>query len=111
MAYLASFGIGLKCIFHELTGFDCPGCGNTRAAVAMLKLDFSASFSYNPLFIPQALYLVWVYFSCTVRYVKGKRFAYKPKFKIIDLCFLILLIGWGILRNVDNAAELISRLK
>lgn len=106
---LASYGIGLPCIFHELTGLDCPGCGNTRAAVSILKLDFAASFSYNPMFIPEALYLLWVYFNCAYNYAKGKRFSYKPRYQVIDLCLLIVLMVWFVLRNIDNVKAIIAR--
>ena len=41
-----------ECIFHSLTGFYCPGCGNTRSVMALLRFDFLTSLGYNvaPLF-------------------------------------------------------------
>lgn len=36
------------CIFHELTGLDCPGCGMTRAASACLHGEIGRAFRYNP---------------------------------------------------------------
>lgn len=35
------------CLFHYLTGFLCPGCGNTRAVRALLSLDFVGALRYN----------------------------------------------------------------
>ena len=29
---LAKNGIGLSCLFYQITGLQCPGCGNSRAA-------------------------------------------------------------------------------
>ncbi len=36
------------CVFHEMTGFYCPGCGGTRAFRAMLSGDFRKSLWYHP---------------------------------------------------------------
>ena len=37
------------CIFHRLTGLYCPGCGGTRAVMALFRGDLKASFIYHPL--------------------------------------------------------------
>jgi Protein of unknown function (DUF2752) len=39
------------CQFHRLTGLECPGCGATRAAHALLHGDFSAALRDNALFV------------------------------------------------------------
>ena len=41
--------IGIPCIFHELTGLYCPGCGITRMFFAIIELKFYDAFRYNPL--------------------------------------------------------------
>ena len=35
------------CPFHKLTGYDCPGCGMTRACMAILHGDFLLSLQFN----------------------------------------------------------------
>ncbi len=97
---LASLGVAMPCVFHEVTGLLCPGCGNTRAAASLMRLDFPDSFAYNPLFIPEAMYIAWVYLCCAVGYVRGKGFTYRPPFIAMDICFLAVLLAWGILRNI-----------
>lgn len=37
------------CPFHALTGVPCPGCGTTRAALALARGDVPAAFGWNPL--------------------------------------------------------------
>ncbi|BCU77691.1 DUF2752 domain-containing protein [Luteolibacter sp. LG18] len=37
-----------QCVFHRLTGLECPGCGGTRAFFALSRGDLSASLRYNP---------------------------------------------------------------
>lgn len=51
-----------RCVFHEATGWHCPGCGNTRAAHALLHADFVEAFRQNalsPLFLPFLGFLAW----------------------------------------------------
>lgn len=36
------------CMFHQLTGLHCPGCGMTRAAHAALHGKIGEAFRYNP---------------------------------------------------------------
>ena len=38
-----------SCVFHELTGWACPGCGATRCVRYALRGAFHAAFLVNPL--------------------------------------------------------------
>ena len=38
---------GLMCPFKIIFNIDCPGCGLTRATIALLKGDISKSLHYN----------------------------------------------------------------
>ena len=37
------------CLLKRLTGIPCPFCGSTRSLQACSRLDFAASFHWNPL--------------------------------------------------------------
>ena len=50
-----------KCMFHSLTGAYCPGCGSQRALHSLVHLDFTGVISYNFLFLPAALILIYHY--------------------------------------------------
>src|SRR5690242_11286080 len=39
------------CIFHQTTGWLCPGCGSLRACHQLLHGNLSAAFYLNPLFV------------------------------------------------------------
>ena len=41
---------GWPCVFLWLTGIPCPGCGMTRAWIAVLRGQLTAAFAYHPLF-------------------------------------------------------------
>ena len=56
------------CPFHAWTGLPCPGCGSTRATLALLEGDVATALAFNPLatiglvvgFIAATLALPWV---------------------------------------------------
>jgi hypothetical protein len=37
------------CPFHAFTGVPCPGCGTTRAALALARGDVAGALGWNPL--------------------------------------------------------------
>lgn len=45
----AGTGLGIPCPLKLATGWDCPLCGGTRMAAALLHGDVTAAFVYNPL--------------------------------------------------------------
>lgn len=46
---LIVFWGGWRCPILAYTGIPCPGCGMTRAARALLRLDFAAAWAQNPM--------------------------------------------------------------
>ena len=91
----------LKCIFHEITGLHCPGCGVTRMISSILRLDFYQAFRYNPLvFILSPFLLIYgiikLYEGMYDKFILNKRFE-----KIIVTFVIILLVIFGILRNIE----------
>jgi hypothetical protein len=93
-------GFKIYCPFRYITGFNCPGCGNTRAVLSILKLDFKGMLKYNLLFPFEIFYILRVYIICVINYLKGKRFSYNPTSSILDITFLISLVLWTVIRNV-----------
>jgi hypothetical protein len=39
------------CLFHQLTGLNCPGCGGTRSAYALLHGNVALALKDNALFV------------------------------------------------------------
>lgn len=94
-----TYGFSIPCIFHEITGFYCPGCGITRTFFSLLKLDIVQAFRYNALVVC-LIPIFAIYF--------GAQFygwIYEKKIKIFPNWFwyilLVIAILFGILRNFD----------
>lgn len=83
-----------QCVFHSVTGLDCPGCGTTRALHALLHGDVAAAFRFNPmLFVMAAVAL------CALpSLLRGERprFLTRPWF---GWAAVVFVTGFWIVRN------------
>jgi hypothetical protein len=67
------------CIFHALTGWQCPGCGGTRALYHLLHLHVGQALQYNALVTLLApLALAWFVFCYATVVFRG----YSPGLRI-----------------------------
>lgn len=99
---LAKLGIGIPCLFYQVTGLQCPGCGNSRAVMALLRLDLAAALSYNLLCPLEFFYLLWVFFHSCRSVLKTGKIHYKPPFPWLDMGILAAIIVWWVARNFIN---------
>ena len=85
---------GLPCMFYSITGYYCPGCGGTRAVLALLSGHPWTSFCYHPLVIYCCavilFYLIWWILFCFLH--KSHKPIAKPVFYLA-----FVWIGLGIL--------------
>lgn len=90
--------IKIPCVFHLLTGYDCPACGVTRMLTSIAKFRFAEAYAYNPfLFLHLPIILFCLGYS-DVRYIKtGNRTL--GKLSIVLWIEIALLLLFGILRN------------
>lgn len=103
---LAGYGIfynatgqGIPCILYRITGLQCAGCGLTRAFSAVMRLDLSASFAYNPLWPLFLGYLSWLGVAASLAYVRrGEAFCLPGK-PWVHISVLSVVLAFGLLRN------------
>lgn len=91
------FSFFIPCIFHEITGLWCPGCGITRMILSILKMNFYQAFRYNPLvFILMPFFTIYgitYYYS----WLQNKELKIN---KNIWYLLLVVTITFMILRNI-----------
>ena len=58
----ASVPIYPVCVFHRVTGLDCPGCGSLRALHQLLRGNFAAAFHLNAMLVLSLPFFAWLGF-------------------------------------------------
>ena len=92
-------GFRIPCVFYELTGLKCPGCGITRMIVSIARFNFTDAFRYNPfLFITGPFILIYLAISEAKYVLYGNRKM--GNWEIFILIELTLAIAYGVLRNI-----------
>ncbi|MCH1981029.1 DUF2752 domain-containing protein [Ruminococcus sp. OA3] len=88
------------CIFHQVTGFYCPGCGGTRAVLALVKGNIIQSFLYHPIVVYTAGLLIWYGISHVLEWIsKGKlNIGMRFRNRYVYAGLFIVLINW-LIRN------------
>lgn len=88
-----------KCLVHELTGYQCPGCGSQRMLHALLHGDLQSAWHFNPaLLVSLPLILAMV-----VLEIYRTRFPrlYAALYSLPSVIVMITaIIVWTIVRNL-----------
>lgn len=88
-----------KCIFHQLTGLNCPGCGLQRAIHALMHGHVAEAVHYNAI-LPVLAFVAAAY---------GVAYALRNAFPRFHRAFtsaraavlvLALIVAWWVLRNI-----------
>lgn len=99
LVYLFFHIAGIGCPIRFFTGISCPGCGMTRAVLALLRLDFAAAFYYHP--------LVYVLPIAFLDFLFQKRIPYKF-YKILIFTFIGFFVTIYIVRLCDSMDSVVQ---
>ncbi|TCN40905.1 uncharacterized protein DUF2752 [Kribbella orskensis] len=101
--------LGIPCLLHATTGLNCPLCGSTRMAAALLRGDLDAAWHFNPVvlvlgpLIGVAIgYQLLAYGLERVRWVKLPRIRLSAR--VVDWsikALIVLLLVYGVARNLN----------
>ena len=89
-----------QCMFHRLTGWQCPSCGSQRAFHALLHGHLWEALSYNPFLLvtmPYVAIILYAYLSGSQRAQTLKRIFLSPTAVYI---YLTLFFVWWVGRNL-----------
>ena len=89
------------CLFHAMTGLNCPGCGMTRSLYALLHGNFLLALKDNALFVllVMAIGITSAYFIFQKLKNQPAVFKVSPKFL---WPFLIIALVFAVARNLPG---------
>jgi len=95
----AAAGAAPTCLLKYTTGFDCPGCGGTRAAWYLLHGDIPAAARHHALFTFAVPFLLYMYVAWA-----GKRlFGWKlPQLDLSPRVLGVFIGAWGVFSVLRN---------
>jgi hypothetical protein len=89
-----------QCMFHRLTGLDCPGCGGLRAAHQLLHGHWKVAFALNPLLFVVAPTLVWFGVAQVWRTLTSRELSHPFKHPAWFWALFAVVVVFGIVRNL-----------
>lgn len=88
------------CPLYTVTGLACPGCGLTRGFHALFHSDILTAIDYNALIPVWAVIFGWVLISLTLTALRGRGLRMWPTYPKFLWGFMMVLVGFGIARNI-----------
>jgi hypothetical protein len=87
------------CLVRLTTGFDCPGCGGTRAAWYLMHGDLAGAAQHHILFVFAVPFLVYMYVAWAGRRTFGARL---PALRLPPLAIGLFLGAWLVFSVARN---------
>ena len=93
-------GVGIHCHVYRITGLKCPGCGNTTAVLALLKLDFKGALYANFLMPLEFAYLLLTAVVTIKKYILTGKSGIELPPQWINIPVAVILAVWTVMRNI-----------
>lgn len=90
-----------KCVFHALTGWECPGCGSQRMLHALLHGDLPEAWRANGFLMCMLPLLALMAFAAVARESHPRLYMRLNSLPVI-IAISVAIAVWGILRNLPN---------
>ena len=98
--FIQCTGLGIPCVFRLVTGYRCPGCGMTHAAMALIHGQPKTAFRENPLSLSVVpLLLLYGAYRAEV-YIRTARTDFRKWESVfLGVLWVVVLLFW-LLRNL-----------
>ena len=93
MILFSAFSIaltGATCVLRTITGIPCPGCGLTRATLALIRFDWPEAFRFHPM-----VFLLWPFLLCFAILLLLKKTTvrkFTPYLVVFGICLVLVYL-------------------
>jgi hypothetical protein len=92
------------CIMKLATGFDCPGCGGTRAFWYLLHANLPQAARHHAMFVFAVPFLIYMYLAWSAKMVFKRDVLPALRLSPVTVsAFLAVWFGFSVLRNLPWA--------
>ena len=92
---------GIPCLFHEITGLKCPGCGLSHMFIDLFHFRFKEAFNDN-----QLMFFLWPFTFGEILYIRYLTSAGRDLPRLNKL-FLYSAVGIAMIYCIIRNAELL----
>lgn len=98
--WLSETGHGIPCIFHVVTGLQCPGCGVTRMLSALLHGDWRGAWESNAAVLTFSPVLAGLVGLSLVRWIRTGSARLPRWADAVTVVCVVLLLLFTVARNL-----------
>ena len=98
--WLSETGHGIPCIFHAVTGLQCPGCGVTRMLSALLHGDWRGAWESNAAVLTLSPVLAGLVGLSLVRWIRTGSARLPRRADAVTVVCVVLLVLFTVARNL-----------
>ena len=89
-----------RCLFHSLTGWQCPGCGGLRATHCLLHGNLAGAFHFNPLLVTLLPVMLLFAMVAGVKRLTGRDLVHPFRRPAWLWVLFAVVVAFGIGRNL-----------
>lgn len=89
-----------KCMFFQLTGLQCPGCGSQRAIHQLLHGNLVEAYHYNALLVMSIPWMLAIFFAHLCKWERKERLNRIILHRNVVNAYLLIFVCWWIFRNI-----------
>ena len=93
------------CLFHRVTGLECPGCGATRAVYFLLHGEVATAWRQNPLLVCLSPLVLLGLGTAAWKWIHRRPIPPLPWHPWSILALLVALAVFGVVRNLGSIGK------
>lgn len=93
-------GVAIPCVFYQITGYRCPGCGVTRMCLCIMKGNIPEAVRCNPALFFCSFPLMGIAIDGVCRYIKTGKTTLRKWQEVLLYLIVVILLVHGVVRNI-----------